>query len=268
MIPDRPQRESSDPRFRIMRTDDGSHTLVDVASGDSYHSGSGAVSECRHVYLENSGIGERLRSRHQASVLEIGFGTGMAFVLTAAEAIRSGAQLEYVAIERRPLDARLMAKVLSPEDDPRGEYAEVRRRMVERLSNVPPRSGRSGDSHLVQIATRCRLRLEICDAVDWRPVADERFAAVFFDPFSPASNPDLWVSPMLRRMHAVLEEGGRLVSYCVSSEVRRRLQSVGFTVHRRPGPPGGKREVLVAERKGASNQSCEAPDGPLATTGS
>lgn len=249
MAPDRPQRESSDPRFRIMRTDDGSHTLVDVASGDSFHSGSGAASECRDVYLENSGIGEHLRGRRQASVLEIGFGTGMAFVLTAAEAIRSGARLEYVAIERRPLHARLLAEVLSPEDDPGREYGEVRQRLIERLGSFAPRIGnRIGDSRLLQIAPGCRLRLETCDAVDWRPAADERFAAVYFDPFSPASNPELWEPPMLSRMHAALEEGGRLVSYCVSGEVRRRLQSVGFKVHRRPGPPGGKREVLVAEK--------------------
>ena len=251
MIPDRPQRASTDPRFRVLRTDDGSHTLVDVASGDSFHSGSGAASECRHVYLENSGIGDRLRSGRSASVLEIGFGTGMAFAITAAAAIRSGARLEYVAIERRPLDARLVAEVLSPADDLGGEYAAVRQRLVEWLSDVPLRSG---ESHLLRIAPGCRMRLEVCDAAEWHPVEEERFAAVYFDPFSPASNPELWELPMLARMHELLEEGGRLVSYCVSSEVRRRLQSVGFTVHRRPGPPGGKREVLTAERKGFTSQ--------------
>lgn len=245
MIPDRPQRQSSDPRFHILRTDDGSHTLVDLASGDAFHSGSGAASECRHVYLANSGVGERLRWRQQAAVLEIGFGTGMAFAITAAEAMRSGASLEYVAIERRPLDARLLGEVLSAADDPRCEYAEVRQRLLEQLNDFSPQIG---DSHVLEIAPRCRLRLETCDAVRWRPAADERFAAVYFDPFSPASNPELWELPMLSRMHAVLEEGGRLVSYCVSGEIRRRLQAAGFDVHRRPGPPGGKREVLVAEK--------------------
>lgn len=243
--PQRPERPSCDRRFRILRTDDGSHTLVDAASGEAFHSGSGAATECRHVYLENSGIGERLRQGRGASVLEIGFGTAMAFALTAAEAMRAGARLEYVAIERRPLDARLLSQVLSSAGEPRPEYAEVRRRLLDQLQAWSPRAG---SSHTLDIASHCRLRLDIGDALDWHPRPAERFTAVYFDPFSPAANPELWGKPMLSRMGRVLAEGGRLVSYCVSSTVRRTLESCGFRVRRLPGPPGGKREVLVAEQ--------------------
>lgn len=229
-----------------MRTDDGSHTLVEVASGDTFHSGCGAATECRHVYVENSGVGERLRLGRNTSVLEIGFGTGMAFVLTATEAIRSGARLDYVAVERRPLDAPLLERILAPADDPRPEYAEVRRRLLERLEGLPLHTG---SHHVLEVGAACRLRLLVCDALDWHPQSERRFAGIFFDPFSPASNPELWESSMLSRMHAALEDDGRLVSYCVSSLVRRRLQSIGFHVSRLPGPPGGKREVLVAEKR-------------------
>lgn len=234
-----------------MRTDDGSHTLVEVASGDTFHSGCGAAAECRHVYLENSGIGERLRQGRRAAVLEIGFGTGMAFAITAAEAIRSGAKLEYVAIERRPLDAPLLEQVLTPADDPQPEYAEVRRRLLEQMREVSPQSG---STHQFEFAATCRLRLEVCDAVDWRPRREAHFDAIYFDPFSPASNPKLWESPVLGRMRDALKVGGRLVSYCVSSRVRRTLELEGFQVRRLPGPPGGKREVLLAEKKRAGKK--------------
>ena len=37
-------------------------------------------------------------------------------------------------------------------------------------------------------------------------------------------------------------------TYCAKGAVRRLLQSVGFTVERLPGPPGGKREILRATK--------------------
>lgn len=43
-------------------------------------------------------------------------------------------------------------------------------------------------------------------------------------------------------------DGGILTTYCAKGAVRRLLQSVGFTVERLPGPPGGKREILRATK--------------------
>lgn len=263
-IPERPQSASLDPRFRVMRTDDGSRTLLEIETGDTFHSGCGAVAECLHVYLENSGVGERLRSRRPTSVLEVGFGTGMAFALTAAEAIRSGTSLRYVALEHRLLPPAVMEQVLRDRDSPTGtdpnqqnavpalpalpaltEYAQVCRELCQGLGGLPV--GARG-SHDLELTGECRLRLHLGDAAQWQAAGESNFDAVYFDPFSPASSPRLWEVSVLRRMFAVLEPQGRLVSYCVSRLVRERLESVGFHVRRAPGPPGGKREVLIAER--------------------
>lgn len=267
-VPERPQFPSPDPRFRLMRTDDGSRTLVDAATGDSFHSGCGAAAECRHVYLENSGVADRLRTRQPTSVLEVGFGTGMSLVLTAAEALRWQTPLHYVALEQRPLSAALLRQVLLPTDSEaasgdrvgaaadgkRGsephvgctaEYRRCGETLLQRLEELPPATRGSFD---LAIAADCTLQLLICDARDWQPAAEQRFDAIYFDPFSPASNPRLWELPVLQRMISALQPQGRLVSYCVSRVVRDRLQAVGFRVARVAGPPGGKREVLVAHR--------------------
>lgn len=244
-IPERPQTASSDPRFRVMQTDDGSRTLVEIASGDTFHSGCGAAAECRHVYLENSGCGARLRSQQPTSVLELGFGTGMAFVLTAAEALRGGARLDYMALEQRLLPVEVLAEVLADSAaTPGPEYAAVRSALLAKLAELP--AGASGVQEL-QLTADCRLRLVLADAVEWQPSNAERYDAIYFDPFSPASNPRLWEPSVLRRMRMALAPLGRLVSYCVSSQIRGRLEAVGFRVRRVPGPLGGKREVLIAE---------------------
>jgi hypothetical protein len=70
--------------------------------------------------------------------------------------------------------------------------------------------------------------------------------AIYFDPFSPDSNPELWTPKIFQQAHNFLKPAGRLVSYCVKSSVRRDLAACGFEVHKVAGPVGGKREVLQA----------------------
>ncbi|MCA9134786.1 MAG: hypothetical protein KDA45_16575, partial [Planctomycetales bacterium] len=72
------------------------------------------------------------------------------------------------------------------------------------------------------------------------------FNAIYFDPFSPETNPELWTESVFRQAADALAPGGSFTSYCVKSAVRRQLQAAGLKVTRLPGPLGGKREVLLA----------------------
>lgn len=91
---------------------------------------------------------------------------------------------------------------------------------------------------------------------------NERFSAVYFDPFSPETNPDLWTEEVLSNMYQILQEGGALTSYCVKGRIRQLLQNVGFVVRKSPGPNGGKREVLRAlkntQPKTSFPQNCQS----------
>lgn len=267
-IPERPRWDSCDPRFRLLRTDDGSLTLQERTSGDTFHSGCGAVAECDHVYLRNSQVATRLVAQQATRVLELGFGTGLSFVRTASLAAAHGAALDYVALESRPLGAELMREVLlGPQRADLSGDAErtVCERLVDWWKTQTPESGFGEEPmqrHTVQnnvqytwtmdrqkAGPEVTLRLIVgrAEAIlgQWQL---GQFDAIFFDPFSPASNPELWQPPMFVRMWNVLRPGGHLVSYCVNGVVRRGLEASGFEVDRVPGPPGGKREVLVATR--------------------
>ena len=50
-------------------TDDNSRTLIDPVTGVAFHSASGALAETRHVYLNNSGVKERLSQGDPTAVL-------------------------------------------------------------------------------------------------------------------------------------------------------------------------------------------------------
>ena len=228
-----------------LRTLDGSLTLASERYGETYRSRHGALAEARHVFLGASGVEAVLAARGSAAVLEVGFGTGLNFLVTACVAAAAGAALTYVAVERDPLPtARLRelryAELLAPCPLP-GELIAG----LEGLGARPP-----AGTHRLAVGG-ARLEVVVADATE--VVADlpaDAFDAVYLDPFSPRANPDAWEAALLARLVAALRPGGRLVSYSVSGEVRRRLAAAGARVAKVPGPPGGKRETLVAERAG------------------
>ncbi len=244
-IPDRLRVLCVDPQFRLLETDDGSWTLENVSDGDTFHSGCGAREECRHVYLENSGVGDRLRRGQPTRVLEMGLGTATAFVLTAALAKRHAAQLHYTAIEQALLNTGVLKQILlSPQQWP-ADDVETCLEIASQLISFLDRRNHAIDSHHFQLCASITLQLLETDILKHVRMPDGPFQGIYFDPFSPRSNPQLWQEDFLERITKALAIDGKLVSYCVNSQVRRTFTSLGFVAHRVPGPVGGKREVLV-----------------------
>jgi tRNA U34 5-methylaminomethyl-2-thiouridine-forming methyltransferase MnmC len=103
-------------------------------------------------------------------------------------------------------------------------------------------------AYMCSFQENIELEILVGSAVDYVPDEPEIFDAVYFDPFSPASCPELWSSRVFRSAFNCLRPGATLTSYCVKSAVRRELASLGFEVRRVPGPIGGKREVLFAKK--------------------
>jgi tRNA U34 5-methylaminomethyl-2-thiouridine-forming methyltransferase MnmC len=254
-IPKRPTTPTSSTGLHWQTTDDGSRTLWDEKLDETYHSGCGAVAESLVVYLLNSGVHGRLRAGQASVVLEYGFGTATAFLLTAADAIIHRAPLRYRALELSLLSAEILGDLklngssLAPGYQSEfGELLEVAQRLhgdlVEWRSKLP-KSVPPGAYHC-SIRENIELELLIGNAVEYVAEKPATFDAVYFDPFSPASCPELWSRDVFLTAYLSLSVGGTLTSYCVKGSVRRDLTDVGFEVHRLPGPIGGKREVLRA----------------------
>ncbi len=236
-VPDRQTFASIDPRWQIQITDDGSPTLVECASGNSMHSGCGAVAETLHVYLHNSGVAARLQAGMPTRVLEVGLGSGLGFLLTANFASQHFAPLHYVALEQLMPPPDLIRQLDLERYGINGDLIDSFCKLLDQ-----PMTG----SIEADVSTNCHLRLEIGDATAWNASGEKCFDAIYFDPFSPNANPALWTTQVFRVMHRLLVPDGKLVSYCVNRRVRDTLKECGFRVERVRGPIGGKREVLVA----------------------
>lgn len=229
-----------DPTPRRQTTADGVDTLYSARYRQTYHSTHGALAEAEHVFLKGTGVSRRLWEAHPTRVLEVGFGTGLNFWLTARQSRETAAHLHYTALEKALLPAQLLTqlnhgRVLEQINDIRQSFLAWRAHL--------PDSDRNSILHWDFEETVC-LELILSDATI-APIPDRDYHAIYHDAFSPDANPELWTVDFFRRLYQVLTPGGKLATYSVKGAVRRNLQAVGFDVQKQPGPPG-KREMLVA----------------------
>jgi tRNA U34 5-methylaminomethyl-2-thiouridine-forming methyltransferase MnmC len=230
---------NSDALFDVVETDDGSRTLYSHRAGESYHSEAGALSESDQVFLTNSGVKSRLQQNQTTRVFELGFGTGLNFLLSADWALSCGAALQYVAFENQKLNAELIAEL---------GYADL---LVNKMLGANwlnwYRDANQGESGKFEYNDgSVALNLFNSGFTENFVMEINQFDAIYFDAFSPKTNPELWTQDVFGLLHRMLLPGGRLVSYCVKSTVLRDLETQGFEVYKLAGPKSGKREVLCA----------------------
>ncbi len=229
--------------MEVRPTGDGSFSLRHPVHGEGYHPAAGAVGQAERLYLRGSGAQADPRPR----IFELGFGLGVNFAVTLRHARRHGAFLDYRAVEAEPVPLEVLEAVLRPLD-------------AEWFARIAPHWGGS-----LEVATcEFRLRLEVVRVQDGF-TAGVRVRYVYFDPFSPRANPEVWTPAVYRKMFDLLEPGGVLVTYSVAGHVRRGLAVAGFGVERIPGW-GGKRHWLRARRtaqpNGVEEGDAQVGDGP------
>ena len=93
---------------KLITTGDGSHTLYVPAMDEHYHSRFGAKIESEHIFIK---AGSATLSAAKASILEIGFGTGLNALLTALFAESHKIHIEYTALEKVPVDEELVTRL-------------------------------------------------------------------------------------------------------------------------------------------------------------
>lgn len=228
--------------MKIIQTSDGSPTLFSQAYNQTFHSHHGALTESRHVFLEQSGVAERLQQRYPTTVLEIGFGTGLNFFLTAGLADASDTSLLFISLEKELLSSEVVREFASYLPNNISDWALQYAKERDCLPEIP-----ESGCYRFHFGTHVELVLLIGNALN-QSLDDYWTHAIYLDAFSPKENPELWTSGFARKLYKALEPEGTLVTYSASGAVRRALTEAGFTVTRCPGPKGGKREMVKAVR--------------------
>lgn len=219
----------------IMITGDGSKTIYLTDLNEQYHSKHGALQEALHVfiqtgleyYLEISLSRKRNFKQQPLQILEYGFGTGLNAMLTAQHHAKT--PIVYTAVEAYPISTNEVCAM---------DYGGLLQdpKMYDLMHQ-------SKWGHVQNITTQFSLIKQQKDFHDITNI--NQFDLIYFDAFGPRTQPELWSETIFRAAFLSLKSGGVLTTYCAAGQVRRNMQSAGFTVERLPGPPG-KREMLRA----------------------
>lgn len=216
----------------IEQTEDGSATLYVPELDEHYHSVKGARTESQHIFIEKGLNASTARCPH---VLEIGFGTGLNALLTLEAAEKRARQVHYTGIELYPLRWEEV-EVLRYSDNP----------LFRSLHDAPWDTEVKLTPHFTLYKLQADVLAAIPSSLCYRHGG---YDVVYFDAFAPDKQPEMWGEKLFRELYRHMNKGGVLTTYCAKGAVRRLLQAVGFRVERLPGPPGGKREILRANKE-------------------
>lgn len=216
-----------------VQTSDGSGTLYHPQVGEHYHSRHGAVQESRHVFV-GMGLGHFLSETQQteASVLEVGFGTGLNFLLSAAHAEEQGIRLAYHGIEAYPLPPDTVARM--------GYGAYVPAPLWDDFL-----ASYEASLKTPQLVGTAQLAIAPYPVLEFQ--SRQQYDVLYFDAFAAVHQPEMWTDETLAHVCAFLKPGGIFVTYAITGNLKRTMKSLGFEIEKAPGAPG-KREMLRARK--------------------
>lgn len=165
-----------------------------------------------------------------ATILEIGFGTGLNALLTLMQTITDKKVVNYETWEAFPLNSQESGTL---------NYPEILNCCTDAFTGLHQAAWEEqvplSDTFLIK-----KIKGDIRNfQSDWL------FDLVYFDAFGPDYQPELWETEVFKKIASRMKPNSRLVTYSAKGQVRRNLKEAGFVIEKAPGPPG-KREITIA----------------------
>lgn len=232
----------------LIKSADGSNTLKLAEYDECYHSINGALAESNFIYI---GCGLKYYTENisikEITILEIGFGTGLNCLLSAIFALKDrDITIHYSGIEKYPVtneefySLNHIKSILDQSDTFSAEE-------IKEIMNVNEMIQCSVWDKKVDLLPNFTLKKINSDILLYK--SDGQINdIVYFDAFSPGSQPELWTGQVFGEIFKSVKTGGILVTYSSKGIVKQALRESGFDVSRLNGPPG-KRHIVRATRR-------------------
>lgn len=213
-------------------TADGSNTFYNEEIGEHYHSAHGALQEAKHVFIK-AGLMDYLEKTGDKAItiFEVGFGTGLNFLLTLDYCLQHKITLNYTAVEAFPLYIKDVEKT--------GYHNFVSNETWDVFIDNYEKSLTEG----TQIHPLCELTIANCQLQDF--ITQQKFNVVYYDAFSVRHQPEMWSDEIIAHTCSTINSNGFFVTYAITGNLKRAVKTCGFTVQKLAGAPG-KREMLRA----------------------
>ncbi len=225
--------------MKIQKTEDGFDTLFSEKYGQTFHSKYGVLQEANHVFLKGAAVAGRLQNNLPTSVLEIGFGTGFNFFLTAREAMASKTKLDFISVEKDLISHKLFREL---NHDQLSASNKLRKQFLDWYINQSQNTLKG--KYNIEFNDLVKLTLFIGNALNIS-FPENEVDAVYLDAFSPDRNPELWTPAFLTKLFYTMKPGAILSTYTAKGSVKRAMQEAGFKTIKKDGSIG-KREMLTA----------------------
>ncbi len=230
---------------KLVKTEDGSHSLFVEELNEHYHSIHGAIQESKHVFIEAglksvaAAFKDTVSANIPINILEIGFGTGLNAFLTCMESSRLQVRVNYTGIEPFPLDRNLLNSL---------NYAILMKDGVNSTDDCKKifDTIHSFDWNKQQFCSDYFSLRKINATIQQVDLKDS-YELIYFDAFGPSVQPEMWIPEIFLDLYDILSANGVLVTYCAKGSVKRTLREIGFEVETLKGPPG-KREMIRARK--------------------
>lgn len=216
---------------KIILTDDSSNTLYSETFKEHYHSTNGAINESMHVFIQS---GLHYLTLKFVNILEVGFGTGLNAFLTFVNAQELNIDVNYTTIEQYPVDIEIINKL-----NYTNLISEENQKKFQLIHACPW-------NEEIQIASNFKITKELIDLKKYE-FPRNYFNLIYFDAFSPETQPELWTQSIFTKLYLSLKKGGILTTYSSKGIVKNNLREAGFSVKRLKGPIG-KRHILRATK--------------------
>jgi tRNA U34 5-methylaminomethyl-2-thiouridine-forming methyltransferase MnmC len=212
--------------MELQETKTGEYTLYIPSMDETYHSRNGAISESRHVFLQE-GL-DRIEGNTQ--VLEVGFGTGLNALLAAMYAKEKKRKIYFHTLEPFQVPFDLVEKI---------GYGQLLGD-EELFSKLHAAEWETN----VKISENFTLH-KTTQKLEYVRLENNKYDCIFFDAFAPKKQPELWSSEIFRKLYQATKPGGVLTTYSAAGQLKRDLIAAGYTIENPPGA-NGKREMTVA----------------------
>lgn len=177
---------------------------------EHFHTKSGAIEETFKKHAEPAQVKDGFK------ILDICFGIGY----NTLAALHLAKNLKVVALENDRKVLKQMQEIQAP------EYAEY-----EKVKMAAKNLHYKNENFEINII--------LGDARETIKQAGTNFDAVFLDPFSPQTCPELWTVEFMVDICKVMKKNAILTTYSYARKVRDNLAAAGFDV--RDGPIVGRR---------------------------
>lgn len=225
--------------LKLHQTKDGSSTLFSSQFEQYYHNPNGAASESLYVFFEKSGLNDFLDQANSLTILEVGFGTGLNFLLLldTLKEKKLDIPVSFYSIEAFPihpdtaLDIDFTKHLSNPE-------------LNKLLPNIF--SGLTEGMNVIKPFENLDIKLHLYVGT-FEEFTDDNLEIdfIFHDPFSPEVNEELWTDQTFRKLSGFSKPETILATYCAASKARGAMCVAGWFVARTRGALG-KREMTIA----------------------